>query len=149
MRREEEAADLPWSDLTPWPHRNPAKGPHQLPTGAPPARLHRDRQDTPAQQPAESPPARPAYPAAPRPCRETATSPTVTGTLLSQRDRTLHCRPARGPQRRLDTPTLTRENQPVPAVFCKNKSQILHPKCKILQPEKSNFAKILQCFYTA
>ena len=31
---------------------------------------------------------------------------------------------------------------PVPAVFCKNKSQIL-------QAEKANFAKILQCFYTA
>ena len=117
MRREEEAADLPWSDLPPWPHRNPAKGPHQLPTGAPPAPPHRDRQDTPAQQPAESPPARPAYPAAPRPCRETATSPTVTGTPLSQRDRTLHCGPARGPQRRLDTPTLTRENQHVATVL--------------------------------
>ena len=37
----------------------------------------------------------------------------------------------------------------VPAVFCKKKSQILHPKCKILQAEKANFAKILQCFYTA
>ena len=37
----------------------------------------------------------------------------------------------------------------VPAVFCKRKSQILHPKCKILQAEKANFAKILQRFYTA
>ena len=34
-------------------------------------------------------------------------------------------------------------------VFCKIKSQILHPKCKILQAEMANFAKILQCFYIA
>ena len=38
-----------------------------------------------------------------------------------------------------------------PRGFCKKKkkSQILHPKCKILQAEKATFAKILQCFYTA
>ena len=36
-----------------------------------------------------------------------------------------------------------------PRFFAKKKSQILHPKCKILQAEKVNFAKILQCFYTA
>ena len=83
--------------LATWPHRNPAKGPQQLPT--------------------EFPPARPAYPAALWPCRETATSPIVTGTTLSQQVRTLHCSPARGPQWRLDTPTLTWENQHVATVL--------------------------------
>ena len=89
--------------------RPSSKAPTNCQQELPPARPHRDRQDTPAQQPAESPPARPAYPAAPRPCRETATSTTVTGTPLSQRVRTLHCGPARGPQRRLDPPTLPRQ----------------------------------------
>ena len=55
------------------------------------------------------------------------------------------------------------ETMSVPAVFgkknlnyvCprgflqKKNPHILHPKCKILQPEKANFSKILQCFYTA
>ena len=36
-----------------------------------------------------------------------------------------------------------------PRFFAKKKSQILHPKCEILQAEKANFAKNLQCFYTA
>ena len=68
-------------DYPPWPNPDPVKGPHQLPTGAPPATPHCNPARYPCTEEAtESPQARPAYPAAPRLRRKTASSTTITGT---------------------------------------------------------------------
>ncbi|GFR94841.1 hypothetical protein ElyMa_004414100, partial [Elysia marginata] len=100
----------PLAPLAPLAPQRPSKGPHQLQTEAPPARLALPASLRPARHfcPTASKisPSLASLPAVPRPYREIATSPTVTGITPVPVSLQLPCSPARDFQRQSDPPTL-------------------------------------------